>query len=253
MYYCCGITEKGVMPHNEDALLIGRRIFDMGADEQTITGAFTAAVSDGVSGENSGEVASKMCLEKLKDADVSEPGIIGENILAIHRQIRDHSRESEEDRNMQTTLCGVRIDDSGSVTAFNVGDSRLYSYQCGRLRQISRDQSLVQMLIERGSITASQSKTHIRRNIIFPVIGSNSADPKVDVSVMSQPMECGDMLLLCTDGLSDHVPAMDIQEILELPKPLPERLSILVKTALERHSNDNISIIAILCQEKDIG
>jgi protein phosphatase len=249
MYYCCGITEKGVMPHNEDALLIGRRIFDMGSDEQTISGAFTAAVSDGVSGENSGELASKMCLERLKNADISGLDTVEENILAIHHELKEYSKESEDDRNMQTTLCGVHIDDSGAVTAFNVGDSRLYSYQFGRLRQISKDQSLVQMLIERGGITASQSRTHIRRNIIFPVIGSHSAEPKVDVSVMSQPMECGDMLLLCTDGLSDHVPAMDIQEILDLPKPLPERLSLLVQTALERRSNDNISIIAILRQE----
>ena len=67
MYYCCGVTEKGVMPHNEDALLIRDTVIDSGSSEQTIAAPFIAAVSDGVSGERSGELASKMCLELIRD------------------------------------------------------------------------------------------------------------------------------------------------------------------------------------------
>ena len=66
MYYCCGITEKGVMPHNEDALLIGRHVMTAGMIEKRLEPPFIMAVSDGVSGENAGELASVMCLESVR-------------------------------------------------------------------------------------------------------------------------------------------------------------------------------------------
>ena len=67
MYYCCGLTNKGIMPHNEDALLIGKSVLNDGTSEQELDAPFIAAVSDGVSGELSGEVASKMCLDMISE------------------------------------------------------------------------------------------------------------------------------------------------------------------------------------------
>ncbi len=249
MYYCCGVTEKGVMPHNEDALLIKDSVIDSGSSEQTIAPPFIAAVSDGVSGERSGELASKMCLELLRDVEYSGEMKLDEELLSIHRRLAGYSESDPEMHNMQATLCGFAVDESNNILTFNVGDSRLYRYRGGRIRQISRDQSLVQLLIDEGAITHEERKAHVHRNIIFPVFGNVKSTPKVDTVSIDGGMEYGDLLLLCTDGLSDYVSALDIEEILELPKSLKSRLHLLVDKALENGSKDNITVIAVVYYE----
>lgn len=250
MYYCCGITEKGVMPHNEDALLIGEQVIREGSVELRIGAPFIAAVSDGVSGENAGELASAMCLEHLKNINNLRKSRLHEAIMAIHGELAEFSRSNSYSRNMQTTLCGIAVAEDESVIAFNVGDSRLYRYRDGVVRQLSRDQSLVQLLYEEGSITQEELKTHARRNIIFPALGNIKDQPTVDIDVIHGGFDYGDVLLICTDGLSDNLSALDIQEIMELPKMLPKRLEMLVKLALERGSTDNISVAAIVYDGK---
>lgn len=245
MFYCCGITEKGIMPHNEDAMLIGKNVTDYGSSEQSLQPPFIAAVSDGVSGELSGEVASKMCLELLKEVNYSRKTQLGSKLLDIHRQLAQYSRDNTDSRNMQATLCGIAVDEKNCVSTINAGDSRLYRYRGGRLRQISRDHSLVQLLYEEGSITQEERRTHIHRNIIFPVLGNISSEPKIDVLPLSGGLEFGDVLLLCTDGLSDYLSPAEIEEVLDLPKSMPQRLDILVKRALKKGGSDNVTIIAV--------
>lgn len=250
MYYCCGITEKGVMPHNEDAMLIGKNVTDSGAADQMLDTPFIVAVSDGVSGELSGELASRMCLEYLRDMKFNRKTRLKQKILEIHRRLADFSTENPDMRNMQATLCGFAVDEHNNIHTINVGDSRLYRYRGGRLRQISRDQSLVQLLYEEGSITQEQRRTHVHRNIIFPVLGNISSEPEIEVIPLEDGMKYGDILLLCTDGLSDYLSPLDIQEILELPKSLPQRLEMLVKKALDKKCEDNITIIAVVyCED----
>ena len=246
MYYCCGITEKGIMPHNEDAMLIGSNVADSGTFEQNINAPFIAAVSDGVSGERSGEVASKMCLELVRDIHYS--GIIRLDIRLheIHRQLAEYSAQNPETHNMQATLCGIAVDEKGDILCFNVGDSRLYRFSHGRISQISRDQSLVQLLYEEGSITMEQRRTHVHRNIIFPAFGNINTVPKIDITPIESGLERGDVLLLCTDGISDYLSPLDMEEFLELPKKLPERLEIMVKSALEKGCKDNLTGRAIV-------
>ncbi|WP_295073840.1 protein phosphatase 2C domain-containing protein [Ruminococcus sp.] len=249
MYYCCGVTDKGIMPHNEDALLINKSVIDSGSSEQNVSVPFIAAVSDGVSGERSGELASKMCLELVRDIDYSREVKLDDELLGIHQKLADYSRSDPEMHNMQATLCGIAVDETDNILTFNVGDSRLYRYRSGRIKQISRDQSLVQLLIDEGAITSEERKNHVHRNIIFPVFGNQKSAPQIDTVVLEGGMEYGDLLLLCTDGLSDYVSVLDIEEIIEMPKSLDTRLHMLVKKALDNGSKDNISIIAVAYYE----
>lgn len=244
MYYCCGITDKGVMSHNEDAFIIGKTVVDNGVSEQKIEAPFIAAVSDGVSGEKSGEFASRMCLEYVSNIDFS--GNISDSLIEVHNTIAEYSINNPDLRNMQATLCGLFFNKNGSITAFNAGDSRLYRFRGGHINQISRDQSLVQLMYEEGSITPEQRKTHVRRNIIFPVFGNVDTLPQIDLIPIEDGMQYGDILLLCTDGLSDYVSALEMEEILEMPISLHKRLSLLVRKALANNSTDNITIIAIV-------
>lgn len=249
MYYCCGITEKGVMPHNEDALLIDGNVLTSGSIQSHMNAPFIAAVSDGVSGENSGEVASKMCLDKAAEIGAFRKDSLISALMDIHKSLTEYGKESSEDQNMQATLCGIAVDEDGTVTAFNVGDSRLYRFRNGTLKQLSRDQSLVQLLYEEGSITHEERKTHVHRNIIFPAFGNINDDPIIDADEIEGGIDYGDILILCTDGLSDSLTTLDMQEILELPKSLPDRLSMLVSRALEKGCTDNISVAAVICDE----
>lgn len=249
MYYCCGVTEKGVMPHNEDALMIKESVIDAGSSEQSISEPFIAAVSDGVSGERSGELASKMCLEMIRDIKYSSEVKLDDELIGIHHKLAEYSRSDPEMHNMQATLCGIAVDEKNNILTFNVGDSRLYRFRGGRIKQISRDQSLVQLLIDEGAITHEERKTHVHRNIIFPVLGNVKSEPKIDTEILDGGMEYGDLLLLCTDGLSDYVSVLDIEEILEMPKNLKTRLHLLVNKALENGSKDNITVIAIVYYE----
>lgn len=232
------------MSHNEDAFLIGRTVADKGVSEQKLEAPFITAVSDGVSGEKSGEFASRMCLEYVRDVDFS--GDIRSSLMKVHNAIAEYSLHNPDLHNMQATLCGLFFDENGGLTAFNAGDSRLYRFRNGHINQISRDQSLVQLMYEEGSITPEQRKTHARRNIIFPVFGNVDAVPEIDLIRIEDGMQYGDVLLLCTDGLSDYVSALEMEEILEMPINLHKRLSLLVRKALENNSTDNITIIAIV-------
>lgn len=250
MYYCCGITEKGVMPHNEDAMLVGKCVVDSGATDQKLEAPFIVAVSDGVSGELSGELASRMCLELVREIKYSKKTRLKQKLMDVHNQLAKHGSENRDTLNMQATLCGLAIDENGRIHTINVGDSRLYRFRGGRLRQISRDQSLVQLLYEEGTITQEEKRTHVHRNIIFPVLGNISSKPEIAVEALEGGMSYGDILLLCTDGLSDYLSPIDIEEILDLPKSLPKRMELLVEKALEKGGSDNITAIAVVyCEE----
>ncbi len=245
MYYCCAITDKGIRENNEDAFLIHRTVQTEGVTERTVSAPFLAAVADGVSGEQCGEVASSMCLQMLKNVQFSSRLDMSRKLLEVHRALAEYSTKRAEAANMQTTLCGIGVDEHGHMHTINVGDSRLYRYRKGCLSQLSRDQSLVQLLFEEGTITKEEKQHHKHRNIIFPVLGNLSAMPDFDIRRGDECIEFGDVLLLCSDGLSDYADTSEMEEILAMPKPLVRRLRLLTDLALRNGSSDNITILAI--------
>ena len=153
---------------------------------------------------------------------------------------------NSETRNMQATFCGIGVDENNLLHFFNVGDSRLYRYRNAKMRQLSTDQSLVQMLYKEGTITKEEQKTHAYRHIISPVMGNLSHTPTPDIQHAGERMAYGDVLLLCTDGLSDVVSPSEMEEILALPLPLPRRLERLIALALKKGGKDNVTIVAMV-------
>ncbi len=252
MYYCCGITDKGIMPHNEDALLLHHTVRTEGAMQMMLPAPFLVAVSDGVSGEAAGELASRSCLEQLATVKYQKRINLRRRILEIHKAIAALSRDSDHAANMQTTLCGIAIDEHDEMRCFNVGDSRIYRYRHGNLKQLSRDQTLVQMLYDEGTITAAEKRVHSHRNIVLPVVGNLTEDPKPDVFVYPDGLRHGDVLLLCSDGLTDYVSNDEIEEIMARPKNLPTRLEQMVQLALSKGGRDNITIAAVVRYPKEV-
>ena len=245
MYYCCAVTAQGVREHNEDALLLHKLVLTEGMTESRLSAPFLVAVADGVSGENGGEVASETCMNLLRNINFTSRTDLDAELNAIHITLAQLGVENDETRNMQTTLCAVGIDENEELHTVNVGDSRLYRYRNGSLSQLSRDQSLVQMLYEEGSIRHWEMGTHKQRHIIFPVLGNLDSTPIFDIQMHHEKVEYGDILLLCSDGLSDTVSSLEIEEVLSRPKPLVRRLQILRELAQENGSRDNISVLAL--------
>lgn len=249
MYYCCGITDKGIMKHNEDAYMIDNKVMTVGNIDFMVKVPFMAAVSDGVSGENYGEIASKKCLEFLSQIKFNSDINLKKEILNVHHNLYDYGIQDNKTKNMQATLCAIAIDENDNLYTINVGDSRMYRYRRGNIKQISRDQSLVQLLYEEGTITADEKKNHVHRNIIFPVMGNISSEPKPDIKNLNEIMKYGDLILICSDGLSDYVSCTEMEDILDLPVRLPKRLEKLVKLAIDNGSQDNITIVALCCYD----
>ncbi|MBR3679712.1 MAG: serine/threonine-protein phosphatase [Oscillospiraceae bacterium] len=252
MYYCCGITEKGVMSHNEDAMMLHHQVMTKGEKQISVQAPFLAAVCDGVSGEHAGELASKTCLTHLSQVRFSKRLNLKRKILEVHRQIAAATRGKRTIANMQTTLCCAAFDEFHTMHCINVGDSRIYRCRGGVLEQLSRDQTLVQMLYEEGTITSEEKKSHSHRNIILPVIGNLDEDPNPELKIYPEGLQYGDLLLLCSDGLTDYVSNTEIEAILAQPKKMQDRLSMLVSLALKKGGTDNITIIAIVRYPDDI-
>lgn len=245
MYYCCGITDVGtVRDHNEDAFLINKTVINSAMLESEQNAPFITAVADGVGGELGGEVASRLALELLSSLRPAEGIDYEKKILDIHYALQKNGAENNS-VNMQTTLCALAVDKSGSAVMINVGDSKLFRYRGGSVRQLSRDQSLVQMLYEQGEITADEKRTHKHRNVIFPVLGNVTEEPTVEVTPIEGGIQAGDLILICSDGLSDYITRGDFEETLALPIRLPKRLKALVELAKNGGSADNITVIGV--------
>lgn len=249
MYYCCGITDKGIMDHNEDAYMIAGNVLTEGNVDRMVNAPFIAAVSDGVSGESYGEIASRKCLEFLSHIKFNSNVNLKNAVMNVHHNLYNYGIQDNKTKNMQATLCAIAIDEKDNLYTINVGDSRMYRYRRGDIKQISRDQSLVQLLYEEGSITADEKKTHTHKNIIFPVMGNISSEPKPDINNLNEIMKYGDLILICSDGLSDYVSCTEMEDILALPAKLPKRLEKLVKLAIDNGSQDNITIVALCCYD----
>ena len=171
MYYCCGITDKGVMKHNEDAYMISDRVLTEGNIDVMLSPPFLAAVSDGVSGERYGEIASRKCLEFLSRIQFDSGTDLKKAVMNVHRDLYDYGIQDNKTKNMQATLCAIAIDENDNLYTVNVGDSRMYRYRRGDIKQISRDQSLVQLLYEEGTITADEKKNSCPQKYNFSCYG----------------------------------------------------------------------------------
>jgi serine/threonine protein phosphatase PrpC len=234
-----GVTHAGkVRQNNEDALLVGE-----GEDETLFV------VADGIGGFEAGEVASSLAVDVLKDLQPDEPfkAAIGE----ANRRIVAAGRGDEKLSGMGTTVVAIRFGGKqGEPVAevAHVGDSRAYLMRGGDMNPITEDHSLVAELVRSGDLTRDQAAEHPQKNLITRALG---ADEEVDVDTAILPIEAGDRILLCSDGLSDMVSEAGISEILADSPDDPERAArVLLSAALDAGGNDNITIVVVDVKEQ---
>lgn len=200
-------------------------------------------LADGAGGMDAGEVASRFATERtlahyLESADEADWGLrLHRAMLDANRDLRQLSASQPTQNRMATTMVAVVVAGDRAYIA-NVGDSRAYFWRQGELQQVTRDQSLIAKLLEEGAITAEEAATHPRRHVILYSLGSER-DPRIDLFELA--LEPGDQLLLCSDGLTRHVPDDELAIILGEQDP-EEATAALVRLANERGGHDNISV-----------
>jgi len=200
-------------------------------------------------GHMAGEVASGIAVERfpevvLKGLLEGTPAVeaAGKSIEAINREIREKAEANiERYGNMGTTFCGAVVVErpDNNCTIVNVGDSRAYLFRDKKLRQVSRDHSYVQALLEAGFITPEEAVDHPQKNIIVRAVGTKE---EVVSDHFEPVLEKGDVLLLCSDGLTDEVPDDEIKEIL-LSTEFNGASQALIERAKSHGGKDNITVI----------
>ena len=232
-------TDTGqVRPHNED--FVGS--WEPMTDEERAQMGWLYIVADGVGGAEAGEVASQLATEQtithFLESDVEDSA---ERLRYAIQRANDDLRQAAAMRGrggyMATTMCAAFIQENNVLLA-NVGDSRGYHLHNGSIQQVTTDHSLVAQLVEQGVITPEEAANHPRRNVILSSLGP-TRDPQIDV--FDVQAEDGDILLLCSDGLTRHVADSEIAEIVR-SHDAEEASRTLIDLANQRGGSDNISV-----------
>jgi len=203
-------------------------------------------VADGMGGHKAGDYASKVTVEtiveEIRKSEESEAVIVLENaIRTANALIHKCAEESPDLEGMGTTVVAATC--KGDILhVANVGDSRLYIANHKEIRQITRDHSLVEELVRMGGIGREEARNHPDKNIITRAVGT---DDTVKPDFFTVELNYGDIVLMCTDGLTNMLEDEEIRMILEESRDLVEKAEELVKAANEKGGRDNISVILI--------
>ncbi|MCM8710573.1 Stp1/IreP family PP2C-type Ser/Thr phosphatase [Clostridium sp. SYSU_GA19001] len=209
-------------------------------------------VADGMGGHNAGEVASKLAVDTIIEYINSICSlenlekVLREAVEFTNKKIYELSRTSSTLYGMGTTLTACLIN-SGKMVIANVGDSRCYIVDRDGMYQITKDHSLVQELLDSGSITEKEAETHPNKNIITRALGTS---PKVEVDTYQVNLQDIFKVMLCTDGLSNFLTLKEMYEII-IKNNHDIACHKLVELSKKRGGRDNITVIIFEGECKD--
>ncbi len=241
-----GLTDEGlVREHNEDYI--------SWAPESGLV-----ILADGMGGHNAGEVASELAVTSICEAlnEVLSPEIkdscgmdfkevVHEAVVYANDEINQHAKEHPECSGMGTTIV-MALFHNDSVILASVGDSRIYRFRKGELKQVTIDHSLVQEMVDNGYMSEEEALNSNNRNLITRALGI-AEDVKVDVT--EHGTEKNDIYLLCSDGLSDMIDdELIFSALVKSRQDLKRAGEDLVKLAKEHGGHDNVSVILVACK-----
>lgn len=241
-----GLTDEGlVREHNEDYI-------------SWIPETGLVLLADGMGGHNAGEVASELAVTSVTDAleEVLSPDVtnscdidfkeaVHEAVIYANDEINQHAKTHPECTGMGTTIVMALFHNSSVILA-SVGDSRIYRFRKGELKQVTTDHSLVQEMIDNGYMSEEEALNSTNRNLITRALGIAE---DVNVDVVEHETEKDDIYLLCSDGLSDMITDEQIFSSLVKSRQDLERASEdLVELAKEHGGHDNVSVILVACK-----
>jgi len=239
-----GATDCGYLrTNNEDHFFLSR-------DDDDVAGrGWLFAVADGLGGQPAGEVASRFMVDALVNfygddlpgGEMSSGASLERLVRAASRRIYEAGIDNTAQRGMGTT-CTIGHFKEALLTIVHVGDSRLYRFRHGTLRQLTEDQTLAEALVKRGEIARAEAANHPGRHILFHSIGGEELD---EVFVKEHVVESGDRYLLCTDGLNEMLSDDHIAALLAHHRQPANAVRKLIKKANKAGGTDNITVIVV--------
>ena len=235
-----GVSDVGrVRTGNEDAFLV---------DEAR--GVFL--VADGMGGHVAGEIASGIAaqavgvtLQEGVDRGLAADDLahsMVDSFRAADRAIAEHVAAHPETQGMGTTVTAMVVCTDGTYRLGHIGDSRAYLMREGQLAQVSRDHTWVQREVDEGRLTPSAARKHRYSHILTRALG---ADPSDDPELMGGQLQAGDLLLLCSDGLTGMVPDRQLARILKEGATPEARAHEMIALANQRGGRDNITAVVV--------
>lgn len=203
-------------------------------------------VADGMGGHKAGDYASKLAVttmvEEIARAEEDEPDrLLKRAIETANALVKGSAEKVPELEGMGTTVVAA-VCDGRKLSVANVGDSRLYVVGSHEIRQITRDHSWVEEMVRRGGLGREEARNHPDKNIITRAVG---AENYVKIDFFSVELKEGDMILMCTDGLTNMLEDEEIRMILDGARDIVEKAEELVRRANENGGKDNISVVLI--------
>lgn len=253
-------TDQGhVRSNNEDNFYVnGQYKHEVWQNKAVLSGTasgdfFLAAVCDGMGGEECGEQASLCAVEALRRchfADVYSTAV--ESVAEANNKICDLMRQNDGKRS-GSTLAAIYIDD-GKAISCNLGDSRIYLFRDGVLKQISTDHNMAAKMIQEGLMTKEEAQHWSGRHQITQYLGIFEEEMVLEPDFSEEiELKSGDIFLLCSDGLTDMVWEEEITAVFANQSSVMRQTEELVQLALDSGGSDNITVIVIQIQSGRIS
>jgi serine/threonine protein phosphatase PrpC len=244
------LTDVGmVREHNEDAVMALEYVRESLVEPAQL---LLYVVADGMGGAEAGEVAAAIAVgtirryveERVTGAQPADPAALMAAALEdANQKIIQYVTAHPESNGMGSTAVAALVTPPNAAVAW-VGDSRVYLMEGGTLRQVTKDHSLVQRLIEIGQITPAEARTHEHKNVITRGLGARSSGP-AGAEAVELKLKRGDRLLLCSDGLTTHVEDNQVADILRRHHDPGAAARELITAANAGGGTDNISVIVV--------
>ncbi len=213
--------------------------------------ALYAMVADGMGGHNAGETASGIAIETVSGFineyfnDQVSPEHVRDLLIAAidhaNQLIYTNSRDNVKFSGMGTTLTACFLYGMQATIA-HVGDSRAYIIRDDVIHKVTSDHSLVAELLKNGQITPEQARNHPQKNVITRAVGT---DPKVEIDIYEFEIQANDIILLCTDGLSNQLSDREMYHLIREAQSMEEAAAALVDAANEKGGLDNITAVLL--------
>ncbi|MGV9212487.1 PP2C family protein-serine/threonine phosphatase [Micromonospora sp. RB23] len=222
-----------------------RGLIRSGNQDALHAGTWLVAVADGMGGMAAGDLASSLTIDAVAPLDVETPedalvAALQDGIALATARIRQAVVDDPERQGMGTTLTALLFARTGSCLALaHVGDSRAYLFREGVLKQITRDDTFVQMLVDQGVITPDQASSHPRRAVVTQALQGEDVSP----SYATMVPRAGDRWLLCSDGLSNVVRPDTLAEVLAAYPDQSACAGKLIDLALHAGAPDNVTVV----------
>lgn len=241
------LTDTGkVRDHNEDNVII------LNNDHNE----FLLAVADGMGGHKAGEVASAIVINHLTEEFYNLDSIGSKDnaieflrniVIEMNKKIFEYTKENPDSKGMGTTfVCAIKTDDY--LLYGNIGDSSGFVIKNHKLHKVTKDHTLVNLLVSTGELTPEEAKYHPRKNVLMRALGAN--DP-IEIDIFDVDIK-NDGILLCSDGLTNMITEEQIERVLNEEVSAEGAVEKLIRKANARGGNDNISVAYLKRESGDV-